>query len=152
MLTQRVGRVGLGATLALIALITLTPQSAGSAHGEVSKALLAALYRLGVPESFGPVQWEFTANIIMFLPLGFFLALSLTPERRRRLRVLVPFASLTLTSVFIETAQALFLPSRYPTLSDVIANSVGGWLGYTAGLVAIVLFRRLQQWERGAQP
>lgn len=147
-LTQRVGRTGLVTTLVLIALITLTPQSSTSPHGEVSRALLNFLYKLGVPGSFGPVQWEFTANIIMFLPLGFFFALALTAKQRRSLGPLIPFATLTLTSVFIETTQALFLPSRYPTLSDVIANSLGGWGGYLAGLLAIALFQRLRAWER----
>ena len=127
--TRRVGQVGFAITTVLVALITLTPQSGGSAHGAVAKALLDALHTIGVPASFGEVEWEFTANIIMFTPLGFFLALAL-PGARLWLGII----ALPLMSGLIEASQFLFLPSRYPTVSDLAANSLGGWLGLLAGV------------------
>ena len=127
--TRRVGQVGFAFTTVLVALITLTPQSGGSAHGAVAKALLDALHAIGVPASFGAVEWEFTANIIMFTPLGFFLALAL-PAARLWLGII----ALPLMSGLIEASQFLFLPSRYPTISDLAANSLGGWLGLLAGV------------------
>lgn len=137
---KKIGWVGFALTAALVALITLTPQSDTSAHGAVSQAILNTLYGLGVPRSFGPDQWEFTANIIMFTPLGFFLALTRAPLPTSRLRLFLPFAVLPLISVFIETTQALFLPSRYPTWSDIVANSTGGWIGYSSGLLLVLAF------------
>lgn len=128
-LQQRIGWVGFGVTSALVALITLTPQGPTTSHGAVSMAILELLHRAGVPASFSDTTWEFTANIIMFTPLGFFLLLALG---RRRLWMAI--VAMPATSGFIELSQLLFLPSRYPTISDLIANSTGGWLGILAAL------------------
>lgn len=133
--TRRAAWVGFAATSALVALITLTPQSATSAHAGISAAMLRALHAIGVPPSFGPAEWEFTANVIMFMPLGFFLTLAL-PRGVRRWGVLV----LPLMSGLIETAQLLFLPSRFATLSDLVANSTGGWIGILLALLAVRVF------------
>ena len=135
--TRRVGQVGFAITTVLVALITLTPQSGGSAHGAVAKALLDALHTIGVPASFGEVEWEFTANIIMFTPLGFFLALAL-PGARLWLGII----ALPLISGLIEWSQLLFLPSRYPTVSDLVANSLGGWLGLLMGFGVMQVISR----------
>lgn len=132
---QTIGWVGFGLTTLLVALITLTPQSPTSAHSRISGRILYALHSLGVPESFGPIQWELTANIIMFKPLGFFLALILA-RRGPWLGVLI----LPLMSVFIECFQWAFLPSRYPSIQDIVANSVGGWIGLAIGWVALWLW------------
>ena len=135
--TRRVGQVGFAITTVLVALITLTPQSGGSAHGAVAKALLDALHTIGVPASFGEVEWEFTANIIMFTPLGFFLALVLPTTR-----TWVGIVALPLMSGVIEASQFLFLPSRYPTVSDLVANSLGGWLGLLVGFGVMQVISR----------
>lgn len=37
--------------------------------------------------------------------------------------------ALPMLSIAVECAQLLFLPERYPTVSDVIANSLGAWIG-----------------------
>lgn len=138
----RIGWLGFGLTSILVALITLTPQSDTSAHGTVSAAILTALHQLGVPMSFGEVQWEFTANIIMFTPLGFFLALTLLNAPVTGKRIAARLVGLPLISVFIETTQFLLLPSRYPTWSDIIANSLGGWLGFAAGWLIVLWMLR----------
>lgn len=131
-LQQRIGWVGFGITSVLVALITLTPQGPTTAHGPVSMAILRFLHQVGVPASFSETAWEFTANIIMFTPLGFFLLLALGKKR-----VWLAAATMPAISGFIETSQLLFLPSRYPTLSDIIANSTGGWLGILGALVTL---------------
>lgn len=146
-LWRLVAWVGVAVTAVLIGLITLTPQSSSSAHGAVSQAILNALYAIGIPTSFGPVQWEFTANIIMFTPLGFFLALTLagrfpTPAGGAPSRVWAYLAVFPLATGFIETTQFLFLPSRYATWSDIFANSLGGFIGYGAGLLVLSLFQK----------
>ena len=135
--TRRVGQIGFVITTGLVALITLTPQSGDSAHGTVAKALLGALHAIGVSDSFGEVEWEFTANIIMFIPLGFFLALVLPTTR-----TWVGIVALPLMSGVIEASQLLFLPSRYPTVSDLVANSLGGWLGLLMGFGVMQVISR----------
>jgi hypothetical protein len=61
-------------------------------------------------------------NVLLFMPLG--LVLGLRP-RRAPWRAWI---GLTLLAAAIETAQ-IFLPGRFPTLSDVIANSMGAAIG-----------------------
>ncbi len=149
---RKVAWVGVALTSVLIGLITLTPQSSTSPHGVVSRAILNALHSIGVPESFGPVQWEFTANIIMFTPLGFFLALTLAgsfprpkaqdPNQKLDARTWAYLAVFPLATGFIETTQFLFLPSRYATWSDFIANSLGGFIGYGVGLLVLLAVAR----------
>ncbi len=134
---QRVGWGGFALTSAVIALITLTPQSPTSAHNAVSMAILNFLHRIGVPSTFSEIAWEFTANIIMFMPLGFFLLLA-TDTRRLWLVV----AAMPATSCFIELSQLLFLPSRFPTISDIVANSTGGWLGIGLAMLTLAALNK----------
>jgi hypothetical protein len=71
-------------------------------------------------------------NVFLFLPLGFVLGLR---TRRPPWRAWI---GLTLLAAAIEVTQ-VFLPGRFPTLSDVIANSAGAAIGVLlAGL-----------WKRG---
>jgi VanZ like family len=69
-------------------------------------------------------------NIVMYLPLGGLLGL-LARRRNRR-----TFATLVLTvagvSLAFETAQ-LLIPSRFPSIDDLICNTVGGALGVWLG-------------------
>jgi VanZ family protein len=72
-------------------------------------------------------------NVLLFVPLGFLLGL-----RRHAVPVRI-WGGLTMLAAAIEAAQ-LFLPGRFPTVSDVAANSLGAALGLLlAGL-----------WKRGA--
>ncbi len=134
---RRVGWVGFGLTSVVIALITLTPQGPESPHGAVSTAILNFLHRVGVPASFSEVAWEFTANIIMFMPLGFFLLLAIGKRK-----LWLAAAAMPAASCFIELSQLLFLPSRFPTLSDIIANSTGGWIGVGLAMLVFGAFDR----------
>jgi len=45
-------------------------------------------------------------------------------------------------SALLESAQALFLPERFPMVSDVVANGMGGALGAVLSLVARVLVHK----------
>ena len=72
-------------------------------------------------------------NVMLFAPIGFLLGL------RRRADPVRIWGGLTMLSALIEATQ-IFLPGRFPTLSDVAANSLGAALGLLlAGL-----------WKRGA--
>ncbi|MFC3591988.1 VanZ family protein [Microbacterium barkeri] len=95
-----------------VALVTLWPNPSDLEFGGIADRVLNVLYRFGVPESFGFDELEFTANIGMFVPLGFFLGLAL-PRRGWWLALfLVPGYS-----GFIEFTQATALESRVSSIS-----------------------------------
>jgi len=75
---------------------------------------------------------EFTANILMFVPFGVLVRLA-TARPSGWMILALGF----LTTVTIELTQ-MALPSRYSTVSDVIANT----LGTAVGLAAVWLATR----------
>jgi len=75
---------------------------------------------------------EILANVALFVPIGLLLALA-WPRLRLWQTVLVG----ALMSVLIETVQGV-MPSRFPTLSDVIANTTGTLIG--ALVVVFILY------------
>jgi hypothetical protein len=70
---------------------------------------------------------DVAANIVMFVPLGFALALA----TGRRLRAVLACVA---TTVLIEALQIGVVVGRDASLSDLLANSVGGWIGCELGL------------------
>ena len=74
---------------------------------------------------------DLAGNVVLYLPLGFFLSLA-----ARRLgfagRIALAAASGTALSIAIEIGQ-LWTSGRQSALSDVIANAAGAWLGGVAG-------------------
>ncbi len=69
---------------------------------------------------------DIVRNIILFIPVGFFFRLAnFKPNMGGGLNVLFLGASISLV---IETCQ-LFLPDRYPAISDILANGIGAWAG-----------------------
>ena len=115
----------LGVTAIVVCLIVFTP---GPPDPEGQVALQVFVDRghaAGwLPElvTFGLVEW--LANVVMFLPLGFFAA-GVVPGRHRVL--VIPGA--VVASTGIELAQLWWLPSRVASLADVLANGIGGSLG-----------------------
>ncbi len=71
---------------------------------------------------------DFVANVLLFIPLGFFYALARDHHRPSPLHVLILGA---LTSTAIESAQ-LFEAARTTAVFDVVANAAGAWLGALA--------------------
>lgn len=74
---------------------------------------------------------EILANVALFVPIGVLLALA-WPRLRIWQTVLVG----ALMSVLIETVQGV-MPSRFPSLSDVMANTLGTLIG--AAIIAVIL-------------
>lgn len=75
---------------------------------------------------------EFGANVLMFVPLGLLLTLSLS--RRTGWGLVVACA----ISIGIEAVQVL-LPSRVTSVRDIVANVIGAVIGYG---IAVVFVRR----------
>jgi glycopeptide antibiotics resistance protein len=115
---------------AVVLLTTLTPSPVDKPYSGTITRVLRELHALGVPHWLGYAQIEFTSNVLLFLPLGLLAALVLPPRDWWLVAVLAPaFSSI------LEAAQAVFLPERYPSAADVIANGVGGAIGAALALL-----------------
>lgn len=136
-------------TVILVATLWPTPLDQG--YSAAIQKVLDVVHRNGVPEWFGYNKLEFSANVVMFVPLGFLAAL-LLPARVWWLALLICPG----LSIAIELTQATFLAARFATATDVIANSIGAVIGI---LVAVILrsivYERDQKviavalWQRG---
>ena len=84
-------------------------------------------------------------NLILFVPLGFLLAVGW--RRSTRLTVIVRTAAIAvIISVALELAQ-LALPTRFPSVMDIIMNASGALFG-----AVLVLNLRARQPTNGASP
>ena len=115
--------------LGVVAFITLGPQPLD----EGTDSLVWRL--LGLFSRFSPTQWitysalEFSANVAMFVPVGLFFLL-LLGRRRWWLAVLLGIG----LTCLIEFTQ-MFLPSRVSDPRDILANSVGAFVGVVIALI-----------------
>lgn len=107
-----------------------SPVDAG-AHPGILR-VLDVVHRAGVPAWFGYAALEFTANVLFFVPLGLLVVLRLGTRAWWAGAV----AGL-LVSAAIEVGQALFLPSRFASFDDVLANTSGAVIGALAGVVVL---------------
>ena len=142
----------LAAVLATVLLVTMWPVPVDRGYSGSIDKLLAVLHRNGVPTWFGYNRLEFTANIIMFIPLGFLVALLLSQRLWWLALIICPAFS-----VSIELTQAAFIAARFATVSDVIANSTGAFIGiFVAVLIRAAVYQRDQKviarafWQREA--
>lgn len=110
--------------LAAVGLIVFLPApEAGKITGLVRIfADLVAMW--GVPREPAAVVFEFLANIVLFVPFGLLVSIA-SPRWSPWLVIGLG----CLTSVAIELVQ-FALPTRFPTVSDVIANTTGAAVGY----------------------
>lgn len=121
--------------LAVVARLTLWPAPASPSTFDLVRAVLSWLSQIGVPLTYAGL--EAVANVIMFVPFGVLVGLLL---RRSWLVVLLAFC----LSAAIELAQLLFLPTRVPTVQDVVLNT----LGATLGVLGLRLVRSLMTRRR----
>jgi len=142
-----IAATGLGLCLALVLLVTMSPTPIDQGYESAIERVLSVLHRNGVPGWFGYRWLEFSANIALFVPVGYFLSL-LFPTRLLWIALpLVPSLSVTL-----ETLQFFVLPARFATVNDVIANTIGGWGGVAAAAITVAAVhirdrRVLQKWR-----
>jgi hypothetical protein len=119
---RRAGLVVVIASLAAIALATLLPQSGIAAESHLCL----------VCGSLGGVSA--ILNVLLFLPLGIGLAIYGFSAKRAVVLMCV-------LGMLIEIAQLLFIPGRNATIGDVLANSLGGALGFAISGNAFILLR-----------
>ncbi|MBD7958544.1 VanZ family protein [Microbacterium sp. Sa4CUA7] len=109
--------VGLGAYLLGAVVILLAPVS----YGGIVEAI-GDLIREGTGATWFGYGWiEFSANVVLFAPLGFLLTLLFR-------RPWWGAATALALSVAAEFAQ-LFLPSRAASPRDILANALGAAIG-----------------------
>ncbi|WIB11825.1 VanZ family protein [Curtobacterium sp. MCPF17_052] len=99
--------------------------------------LIGAAHRHGAPSWFGYPMIESLANVAFFVPLGLLVVLL----AGARWWWAGAGAGL-LVSATIETGQALFLPARFATIDDIVANTMGAVLGAVLGVVLLAAAAR----------
>lgn len=138
---------------AVVLAATLSPTPLDAGYGSAIEKMLGVLHRNGVPEWFGYSKLEFSANIVMFVPLGFLLALALPRKVVWLTIVLIPALSGS-----IELVQGAMLSERFASMYDVAANTIGGYFGAVCAVfLRAVVDARDQKviaralWERRAR-
>ncbi|MET0966379.1 MAG: VanZ family protein [Nakamurella sp.] len=119
----------------VVAIITFWPGPPSPDGQHALKDFLLHAYNRGLPRWITFDRIEFGANVVMFVPIGFFGALALARGRW----LILPAA--VCASAVIETVQAVRMPERVGTPDDVIANSLGALLGYLFALLVIGIIR-----------
>ncbi|MET0864731.1 MAG: VanZ family protein [Nakamurella sp.] len=119
----------------VVAIITFSPGPPDPEGQHALKDFLLRAYTHGLPTFITFDRIESAANVLMFLPIGFFGALALGRARW----LIVPAA--VCASAGIEIVQALRMPERVGTPKDVIANGLGALLGYLLALLVIAFIR-----------
>ncbi len=140
-------KLRLGIALALlvtyvgfILVVVLWPTPVDQDYRSSIDRVLAVLHRNGIPQWFGYNKLEFTANIGMFVPLGFLLALVL-PARWWWLSLVIA----PLFSAGIEFVQGALLSERFSSVLDVVANSIGALIGITIAVIIRALVHARDQ-------
>jgi VanZ family protein len=129
-LSRRALLVALGVELVGIGLLVLSPSSA--TPDRVTLAVHDLLLHLWFPGRLATVGVvEFALNVALFAPLGATVALLAPRMRWWHLGGL--FVAL---SGVLETTQMLSLSARDPSLTDVVANTLGGAVGSIAVVAA----------------
>jgi glycopeptide antibiotics resistance protein len=121
------------AFVVVILLLCLYPFRFWYKHGD-GNALGALIGSWATP----PNPIDFILNIVLYIPLGAFAALSLRQPRRLWGWVAVVTVGGALLSISVELTQ-YFDAARYTEATDVYANTLGTFLGAAA---ALGLFRR----------
>jgi glycopeptide antibiotics resistance protein len=122
----------------VVAFATLTPTPLDRGFRSSLERLLGVMHRHGVPDRFDYSALEASANVAMFVPVGFLVAM-LLPQRLWWLALLACPA----LSAGIEASQAAFLAERFATIADVIANSTGAFLGIAVSCaIRAAVYRR----------
>ncbi|GAA3289570.1 VanZ family protein [Arthrobacter citreus] len=126
--------------LGTLALIVVWPSPVDRDSAHVLEAVLRRLQGIGAPGWIDYAFIENLANILLFIPFGLLGAAWLSEHR-------IWWAAVwgIAASCVVESAQAVLLPSRFATIYDVTANSLGAALG----CLAIYAWRSRQRGSKG---
>jgi VanZ family protein len=114
----------LTAAILVVAVLTLSPLPVQDLAFAAIDRGLDVLHSWGAPARLNRHALELAANIVMFVPLGFLVAL-LVPQRRWWLALV----GTVLASLAVETVQSAVLPHRIGSLRDVLGNTLGAAIG-----------------------
>ncbi|MFJ6003862.1 VanZ family protein [Arthrobacter sp. NPDC092385] len=123
--------------LAAVTFIVLWPTPVDENAASILRRGLGFLHGHGFPTFVTYNVVEFTANILMFVPLGLFWFILAS----RRLRWWAPGAGFAL-STFMEVTQLILLQQRFATPYDVLANTLGASLGAVLASVLLWSYQR----------
>ena len=137
---RRVARWLAAAYLVTLALIAFWPTPVDRGAAGTISSVLARLHAHGVPDWVNYQLVEFTANIALFLPVGL-LGVVLVGANQWWWAVVAGFA----VSSLIELGQLVFLPGRFATPADVLANATGAVFG---ALLAMLLLDAVTSHDR----
>ena len=117
-------------SLLLVIVVTLFPFNF-SLIGKLSvRELILGFNHISNPE-------DFFGNILLFIPFGFCFAWLRYLKGVKEIKIIITVAITSLSlSTIIEILQ-LFIPLRFSTKSDIVANGLGGLLG---GIFFIVFY------------
>lgn len=121
------------AVLAGALAIGLLPTRVDGGVERPIRAFIDSLQAAGAPAWVNYDLVDFVANIGFFVPIGLIAAL-LLPWRLWWLAIPIGAA----LSGALELGQALFLPQRYASLTDILANTLGAVVG---ALIAAAIIR-----------
>ena len=121
-----------GVYVLLITYATLHPFAGWRDSGLSPFAWLEKWPRLALP-------WDLAQNALAYAPLGLLIVWAVAPRRRVTGSVLLALLAGLALSATLESLQT-YLPSRIPSLMDLVANGAGAFIGAIAGAAAITLF------------
>ena len=108
--------------LVAVGLVVFWPTPVDRPAAGTLQAAISWFHLHGMPKFIAYGAVEFSANIVMFIPMGFIASLFL---RNGWLAVIAG----TLASCLIELSQAVLLPARFASGMDILANSLGAGIG-----------------------
>ena len=122
---RRTARLALLGYLLVPVVLTLSADAPSTAFQAFTRVLQGTVDAVTVGEvTVSAREAESLANLLMFIPIGLLLRLSLPSWRLTALLAVSAAGSLA-----IELVQYLLLPGRTPTLVDVVSNSGGAAIG-----------------------
>ncbi len=110
-------------SLLLVLLMTLFPFNFTHPEGFAFRNITLYFYH---PSNFS----DFLLNIILFIPFGFSLTYLLSQGKLKWIGTLIILLLASCSLSFTVESLQIFLPLRSSTISDILANSLGGFLGF----------------------
>jgi glycopeptide antibiotics resistance protein len=124
------------AMLVPLALIAFWPSPVDEPFQGLLARILRFLHRNGIPDWFSYRFVEASANVALFIPLGFVSSLAFPKKPWWRIG-----AFGLLVSGFIELGQLLFLHDRFASPGDLVTNASGAVIG---ALLATAVLKKVQ--------